>query len=274
MTKRRVETPRTNDPPIRKSLGQHFLGDPRILSRIADALAPGPTETVVEIGPGHGALTDELIRRAGRVVTIELDRALAGLLRERYAAESRVTVIEDDVLRVDLAQVVATDYALVGNVPYYITSPILFRSLEPPRPSRAVFLVQREVAERLTATPGTKAYGALTVNVQAVATAEVLFGVPAGAFRPPPRVESAAVRLSPRPDPVIPPVHEAQYRSFVQAAFGLRRKQMRRVLRTLLNVDAPHAEAILHAADIRPDVRPETLTPTQFALLVLHLAAH
>ncbi len=247
------------------------MSDPAILSRIADALAPGPNETVVEIGPGRGALTDQLLRRAGRVIAVELDRALAALLRERYAGEPRVTIVEADVLRADLGHLAGGEYALVGNVPYYITTPILFRSLQPPRPSRAVFLVQREVADRLAAPPGSKQYGALTVNLQAVARAEVLFGVSAGAFHPPPRVDSAVIRIRPRADPVIPPAQEERYRAFVQAAFGLRRKQMRRVLRTVAGVDAARADELLRAAGIQPDARPENLTPTQFATLVLAL---
>lgn len=273
MTVGRSNRPYADQPPIRKSLGQHFLSDPRILTRIAEALAPDPTETVVEIGPGRGALTDELIRRARRVIAIELDRALAARLRERYAGDARVSVIEEDVLRVDMESVTGGEYALVGNVPYYITTPIIFRSLEPPRASRAVFLLQREVADRLTAPPGGREYGALSVNVQAVATAEVLFGVPAGAFHPPPKVESAVVRLTPRVDPVIPVEAEDRFRAFVQAAFGLRRKQMRRVLRTILQVDASEADGLLRAAEIPADVRPETLSPAQFARLVQAVGA-
>jgi 16S rRNA (adenine1518-N6/adenine1519-N6)-dimethyltransferase len=157
---------------------------------------------------------------------------------------------------------------LVGNVPYYITTPILFHALVPPRATRSVYLVQREVADRLSASPGTKEYGALTVNVAAVARAETLFRVPAGAFSPPPKVESAVVRITPLTTPLVAPDEERALRTLVQNAFGMRRKQMRRVVRSLYALDAERAEAVLAAAGIDPEVRPETLTPAQFVGLL------
>ena len=255
-------------PPVRKSLGQHFLSDPRILARIADALALAPDETVVEIGPGRGALTEQLLARAGRVIAIEVDRMLAARLRERYAGEPRLDIVERDVLETNLGVLAGDDFALVGNVPYYITTPILFHALHPPRPTRAVYLVQKEVADRLSASPGTKAYGALTVNVRALAAAETLFRVAPGAFSPPPSVDSAVVRITPRAQPAIAPDEEERFRVFVQQAFGMRRKQMRRVVRSLLSVPAQRADELLAAAGIDPEARPETLTPEQFAALL------
>jgi 16S rRNA (adenine1518-N6/adenine1519-N6)-dimethyltransferase len=260
-------------PPTRKSLGQHFLSDPRILARIADALELTASETVVEVGPGRGALTERLLERAGRVVAIEVDRALAALLRERWRDEPRLTIAEGDVLETDMATLVEGDYALVGNIPYYITTPILFRALEPPRPTRAVFLVQREVAERMSAAPGSGEYGALSVNLQALARVELLFRVGAGAFHPPPKVESAVVKVTPRADAVIEPALERRFRELVIAAFGLRRKQMRRVVRTILDLDATAADALLAAAAIEPEARPETLAPADFARLTRAIAA-
>lgn len=255
-------------PPARKSLGQHFLSDPRILARIADALALRDDETVIEIGPGRGGLTAQLLARAGRVIAIEIDRALAAGLRERYAGEPRLEVVERDVLETHFGDLAHGDFALVGNVPYYITTPILFQALRPPRPSRAVYLVQREVAERLSASSGTKAYGALTVNVAALATAETLFRVPPGAFSPPPSVDSAVVRITPLAAPVIAPDEEERFRVFVQQSFGMRRKQMRRVVRSLLSVPATRADELLASAGVEPEARPETLTPVQFAALL------
>jgi len=255
-------------PPPLKRLGQHFLSDPRILGRIVDALAPGSAETVVEIGPGRGALTERLRERAGRVVAIELDRALAHVLRERYADDDRVTIVQGDALRTSLGDVAGEDYALIGNIPYYITTPLLFHALEPPRPSRAVFVVQREVAERLAATPDDGAYGALSVNVQAVATVETLFVIPAGAFQPAPSVESAAVRLTPRETPLVAPPMEDEFRRFVQGAFGLRRKQIRRVIRTLSGLDVATTTRLLDAAGVSGETRPERLTPEQFLALL------
>ena len=251
-------------PRARKRLGQHFLTDPRILGRIADALQLTGTETVVEIGPGRGALTEQLLQRAARVVAIEVDRELVPLLRSKFAGAS-LTVVQADVLDVSLHDVAQGDFVLAGNVPYYITTPILFQALQRPRALRAVYLVQREVAERAIAPAGAEEYGALSANVQAVATPELLFRVPAGAFQPAPSVESAVLRVTPRADPVIAADEEEPYRTFVQGAFGFRRKQMRRVLRTLANIDAERAEIALRAAGVDPDARPETLSAEQLA---------
>jgi 16S rRNA (adenine1518-N6/adenine1519-N6)-dimethyltransferase len=259
-------------PRARKRLGQHFLVDRTALQRIADALAPTANDVVVEIGPGRGALTDLLAARAKRVVAIELDRDLVPYLRDRYAAAGNVEVIEQDVLHVKLADVAGPEFLLAGNVPYYITTPILFHALEAPRPTRAVYLVQREVAERIVASPGSRTYGALSVNVQAVAHAELVARVSPGAFRPPPSVESAVIRLTPRPDPAVTDAEEEAFRSLVQECFGLRRKQMRRVIRTIARLDADAADRILASAGIDPESRPETLSPADFArvLRALH----
>jgi 16S rRNA (adenine1518-N6/adenine1519-N6)-dimethyltransferase len=264
----RSRRPPRAHPPVRKSLGQHFLSDPRILGRIADALELNGSETVVEIGPGRGALTDILVARAARVIAIELDRALAEALHERYAASENVSIVEADVLEVDLAALVEGPYMLIGNVPYYITTPILFKALEPPAPQRAVYLVQKEVADRLAAAPGSDEYGALSVNVQAVATVRRLFRVPAGAFVPPPKVDSAVIRITPRTDPLITPAEQGAMKELVQRAFGMRRKQMRRVVRELFELDAEAAEALLARCGIDPVARPETLGPEQFAKLM------
>ena len=255
-------------PPVRKSLGQHFLSDPRILARIVDALGPSGDETVVEIGPGRGALTEQLLERAGRVIAIEIDRMLAARLRERHAGNPRLDVVERDVLETNLGVLAGDEFALVGNVPYYLPTPILFHARHPPRPTRAVYLVQKEVADRLSASPGTKAYGALTVNVSALASAETLFRVPPGAFSPPPSVDSAVVRITPRGTPVVAPHEEEGFRVLVQQAFGMRRKQMRRVVRALFSLSAARAEELLAAAGIEAEVRPETLTAEQFARLL------
>jgi len=255
-------------PPARKRLGQHFLTDRAALTRIADALAPVPGETIVEIGPGRGALTDLLADRSERVVAVEVDALLIPILRARYAARPHVQIVEGDVLDVTLASLVEGPWALVGNVPYYITTPILFRALAAPRPSRMVFLVQREVAERIAAPPGADAYGALSVNVQALAIPELVARVAAGSFSPRPAVDSAILRLVPRNDPVVSPNEEARFGRLVQAAFGQRRKQMRRVVRELFGVGAAEAERALAACAITFEARPETLAPGDFARLL------
>jgi 16S rRNA (adenine1518-N6/adenine1519-N6)-dimethyltransferase len=258
----------TRLPPIRKSLGQHFLNDRRILERIADALELAGTETVVEIGPGRGSLTEILAPRAGKLIAIEYDRALAEILRKRYADRPSVEIVEADVLTVNLGDVAGEHYSLVGNVPYYITTPILFHALARPRARRSVFLVQREVAERIVAEPGSKEYGALSVNVQAVARAKYLFRVAPGSFQPPPKVESAVIRIEPRADPAIAEGDEEKFRRFVIDAFGMRRKQMRRILRSLWNQTAEDAEDALVSVGIDPSARPESLTPEQLAGLL------
>ncbi|HEX3865436.1 MAG TPA: 16S rRNA (adenine(1518)-N(6)/adenine(1519)-N(6))-dimethyltransferase RsmA [Gemmatimonadaceae bacterium] len=261
-------------PPVRKSLGQHFLDDRRILERIVDALELSGRETVVEVGPGRGSLTALLASKAKRLVAIEYDRALAARLRERFAESPSVTIIESDVLSVSLADAAGTDqYRVIGNVPYYITTPILFHALERPRAERAVYLVQREVAQRIVAVADSDAYGALSVNVQSVARAEILFRVGPGSFQPPPKVESAVIRIEPRSDPVIEAAEERAFRRFVIDAFGLRRKQMRRILRTIAGLSIEQADVALEASRIDPTARPETLTAAEFATLLRAVAA-
>lgn len=255
-------------PPIRKNLGQHFLNDKRILQRIVDALELRGDETVIEIGPGRGSLTELLVLAAKKLVLIEYDRMLAARLREKYASAPSVTVIEADVLTVELGEAAGGPFVLVGNVPYYITTPILFHALQPPRPERAVYLVQREVADRIVADPGSADYGALSVNVQGFAHPRKLFRVAPGSFEPPPKVESAVIRIDPRNDPVVDASREERFRRLVQDAFSMRRKQMRRVVRSVLNLDVESADALLQRAGIDPMARPETLSPELFASLL------
>jgi 16S rRNA (adenine1518-N6/adenine1519-N6)-dimethyltransferase len=254
-------------PPVRKSLGQHFLSDGKVLSAIVDAVQIEPSDVVVEIGPGRGALTDLLVEKAGRLIAIEYDRALAAHLRERYAGRKNIEIVQADVLTVSLGDIAGDKFKLVGNVPYYITTPILFHALERPRSELAVYLVQREVADRLAAQPGGGEFGALTVNVGVVANVEMLFTVPAGAFRPPPKVESAVVRVTPKPSPLILPEDEAGFRSFVQSVFSMRRKQMQRILRSVAKLSPEAADQCLEEVGAAPSARPETLTVEQFARL-------
>jgi 16S rRNA (adenine1518-N6/adenine1519-N6)-dimethyltransferase len=270
----RSRLPVTHRP--RKRFGQHFLTDPRILGRIADSVGIQPGDTVVEIGPGRGALTTELLKRVGptgRLVAIEVDRDLAAMLRIQYADHRAFTVVEGDILATDLTVQVKRPFLLAGNIPYNITTPILFRALEPPRAERMVFLVQLEVAERLVAKAGTKEYGALTVNAQALADIEIVFTVPAGAFKPPPKVESAVIRLVPRESPDVAPGQEPRYRTLVQGLFSNRRKQMLRALRSVRGLDAHNAGLALERAGITPTDRPEVLAPADFARLLSALGA-
>jgi 16S rRNA (adenine1518-N6/adenine1519-N6)-dimethyltransferase len=257
---------RGRHPPALKKFGQHFLSDEKILTSIVDALAPTSADTVVEIGPGRGSLTDILAERSGRLLAVEIDRALAKALRERYSGRPNVEIVEADFLDADLSTA-GEDYLLIGNVPYNITTPIVFRALEPPIPRRSVFLVQLEVAERMAASEDTESYGALSVNVAAVANVEQVLTVPAGAFRPPPKVESAVVRITPRARPLVAIESLPAFRTFVQAAFGLRRKQMQRVLRTARGLSPERASDLLERAGIDAAARPEVISPEKFALL-------
>jgi len=258
---------RGRQPPALKKFGQHFLTDEKILTAIVDALAPTSADTVVEIGPGRGSLTDILAERSGRLVAVEIDRALSEQLRERYKDRPNIQIVEGDFLEADLHAEAGEDFLLIGNVPYNITTPIVFRALEAPIPRRSVFLVQREVAERMAAREDTESYGALSVNVAAVANVEQVLTVPASAFRPPPKVESAVVRLTPRVKPLVAVESLPAFRAFVQAAFGLRRKQMQRVLRTARALSANAASDVLARAGIDPAARPEVLSPEKFAVL-------
>ncbi|HEX2251280.1 MAG TPA: 16S rRNA (adenine(1518)-N(6)/adenine(1519)-N(6))-dimethyltransferase RsmA, partial [Gemmatimonadales bacterium] len=189
-------------PRAKRRLGQHFLADPRILARIVDALDVRPQDTVVEIGPGRGGLTAELVKRTGNVIAIEKDRDLVGPLQERFPS---IEIVAADALETDWRALAGGPYLLAGNIPYNITSPLLDKALTPPLPSRIVFLVQKEVADRVTAAPGTSAYGALTIGVQAVASAERVFTVAAGAFQPRPKIDSAVLRLEPLDQPLVTP---------------------------------------------------------------------
>jgi 16S rRNA (adenine1518-N6/adenine1519-N6)-dimethyltransferase len=255
------------NPPTLKKYGQHFLSDQRILLGIVDALAPAGSDTVVEVGPGRGSLTDILIERSGRVIGVEIDRALAQQLREKYQSKANVEIVQADVLETDLHALAGADFLLIGNVPYYITTPIVFKTLEPPIPRRAVFLVQREVAERMAAAADTEAYGALSVNVAVVANTEQVMSVPRDAFRPPPKVDSTVIRLTPRDHALIEEKALPAFRTFVQAAFGLRRKQMQRVLRTVRGISPEEAAATLANAGVDATARPEVLTPEDFVRL-------
>ncbi|MBI3210316.1 MAG: ribosomal RNA small subunit methyltransferase A [Candidatus Solibacter usitatus] len=204
-----------------RRLGQHFLTKGAFLERIAKAACGGGEPFVIEIGPGRGALTSHLIPHTQRLLAIELDSQLAAGLRSRFPA---VEVVEADVLSVDLAQ--WGPAVIAGNLPYYICSPILDRTLALGSLLRAaVFLVQHEVAQRLVAKPGTRDYGYLTVRTQLRAEVELLFAVPASAFHPPPKVESAVVRLKPSDVPLVRDVEG--FLKFAAMCFHMKRKNLR-----------------------------------------------
>ena len=215
----------------RQKLGQHFLIRESILNRIAIAASPQTEDLIIEIGPGRGALTRKLLERARRVIAIELDPFLAAHLRARFAGEERLEVIEADVLRTDLTRWGPAPIA--GNLPYYITSPILEQVLHA-CPPRAAFLVQKEVADRLCAKPGSRDYGYLTVRTAFSANARKLFEVPPAAFHPPPQVDSAVVLLEPHPPPAGIGDSDAFLR-FLALCFRHKRKTLRNNLVDIYN---------------------------------------
>jgi 16S rRNA (adenine1518-N6/adenine1519-N6)-dimethyltransferase len=251
-------------PRAKRRLAQHFLSDPRILQRIADALEATAQDTVLEIGPGPGGLTAALADRAGRVVAIEKDADLVPGLRARFPM---VTLVEGDALELDWHSLGGPGALVTGNIPYNITSPLIDKALAPPRPPRIVFLVQKEVADRVTAAAGESAYGALSVGVQAVARAERLFVVPAGAFHPRPKVDSAVLRLTPFHPALVTDAELPAFRRTTVGLFGFRRKQLGRGLRELTGWAPDRVAEVLSRTEIDPAARPETLAPPVFVRL-------
>jgi len=253
----------------RKRFGQHFLHDRGVIRRILDALGPAPGETIVEIGPGLGALTRPLLERIPHLHVVELDRDLAARLRAEFPPE-RLTVHEVDALKFDFCTLATSGSRLriVGNLPYNISTPLLFHLLD----HRTciidmLFMLQKEVVDRMAARPDTPDYGRLTVMLQASLAVRKLFDVKPGAFSPPPKVESSVVHLAPHAMPPAAIRDPAIFARVVQAAFAHRRKTLRNNLRGLLTADR------LQSLGIDPQRRAETLTLTEFATLSDALSA-
>ncbi len=259
----------------KRSLSQNFLVDPNLRRKLVEALGAGPDDTVLEIGPGHGELSERMVGEVARLVLVEKDDRLVELLMERWGTRDDVCIVHADALKVDLAELVAGSSALrvISNVPYSITSPLLFRFLEfRPLPSRLVVLVQEEVGRRIVADPGTREYGALSVGVRARAEARLAFRVGRRAFRPVPAVDSVAVVIEPAAD--CPEEHELKaLRDLTRAAFSRRRKQIRTILRDApeYGLSAAAAEAVLARVGADPTARPETFDPELFLRLAEQL---
>ena len=247
----------------RKRFGQHFLHDQGILRRIVEAIAPKPDDRIVEIGPGEGALTLPLLRAAGHMTAIELDRDLIEWLAARARGIGDLNIISADVLTVDLGKLAGDSRLRVaGNLPYNISTPILFHCLDHAASIRDMhFMLQKEVVDRMAAPPGSKTYGRLSVMLQLRCTVEPLFKVPPGAFRPPPKVDSAIVRLTPLPAHLLPDADGRLIERLVRAAFGQRRKTLSNALR-----DVATAKQI-DTAGIDPRARAEQLAPSAFVAL-------
>ena len=264
---------------LKKSLGQNLLIDSTHLARIADAADLETTDTVLEIGPGLGALTHYLAERAGRVIAVELDQRLMPVLRAEFADRPHVSFVHGDILELNPAEFfrmlrpdqpgtasAAEPYKVVGNLPYYITSAVLRHVLESlPPPTLAVLLVQQEVAQRMVAQCG--AMSLLAVSVQFYARPRALHKIPAGAFLPRPKVDSRVVRLDVRAKPAVPDVEPARFFQIVRAGFSQRRKQLRNSLSAGLSCTKEQADHWLTSSGIEPRRRAETLSLQEWGML-------
>lgn len=246
----------------RKRFGQNFLHDPGVIARIVAAIAPRAGDHLVEIGPGQGALTFPLLERVGALTAIELDRDLAAWLRTEAPRHGDLTLIEADALTVDFSAFERQPLRLIGNLPYNISTPLLFHALTHANAIADMhFMLQREVVERMAAPAGNKTFGRLSVMLQARCTVESLLHVPGGAFRPAPKVESAVVRLVPRPPSDIADIDFAALDRVVRAGFAQRRKTLHNALSGVVD------DAQLRALGIDPSARAETLpVPAWLAL--------
>ena len=247
----------------KKSLSQNFLRDPVILGRIVDVAGVGPHDTVLEIGPGPGTLTRVLLERAGRVVAVEFDRELARRLASEMAGTPNLSLYEGDFMKFPLDNIEGP-FKVVANIPYHITTPIIFRLLEERQRLISMTLtVQKELADRAAAPPGTKTYGVLSVMLQYHGMVRRAFVIPAGAFRPAPKVDSACLHLEVTPEPTVDVPDPAAFREMVKAAFSQRRKTILNSLRKLY----PSAADALSEAGIDTMRRPETLSLEEFAAI-------
>lgn len=248
----------------RKRFGQNFLHDAGIIQNIINAIAPTPGKRIVEIGPGLGALTKHLLQQAGALDVVELDRDLIPYLETEFSALGQLRIHNTDALKFDFCALAKTDEKLhiVGNLPYNISTPLLFHLLDQRHCIQDMyFMLQNEVVNRLAATPGGKAYGRLSVMVQFHCKVDKLFMVPPGAFNPPPKVDSAIVRLVPYERPPVDVNDVDALRKVVMQAFTQRRKTLRNNLKTLLDADA------IQDCGIEPGRRAETLSLNEFAAL-------
>ncbi len=255
-----------------RALGQHFLRDRSVVDRIVELVAPTARDLVVEIGPGRGALTETLAARAGRLLTLEIDRELAAALQARFASASHVEVRQADARQFDYRTLRAPDpggrVLVVGNLPYSVSKPILAALVETgPAIDEMALMLQQEVALRVAAAPGGKTYGALSVLTQVSARVRLAFSVPPGAFSPPPQVDSAVLHLVPYRTPPVSVADPARFAAVVHAAFSQRRKSLANALAAGLGLGTPRARQLLEAAGIDPGRRAETLSLAEFARL-------
>jgi len=252
----------------KKSLGQNFLTDPLILSRIAKEAEITRADTVLEIGPGPGTLTQYLLDKAGEVIAIELDDRMVDLLREKKGSLPNLTILHKDILEVDLDELLGEkEYIAVANVPYYITSAI-FRHLlaAKNKPSRIIFTIQKEVAERICELGGERSL--LSLSIQVYGAPRILFGIPASSFKPAPKVDSAVLRVDLYDQPLVPEQDIKEFFKLTKAGFSQKRKTLKNSLSATLVRPGVEIEAILRAAAIDPIRRAETLTIDEWRTLI------
>lgn len=258
---------RANGLTLKKSLGQNFLSDPSILERIVHAAEIPPDHAVLEVGPGLGSLTRYLACAARRVVAVELDESLLTPLEQVLAGFSNVEIVHGDILEVDPAQLIQEDsYLVVANIPYYITSNLIRHLLEARiKPRRLLLTIQREVAERITASAGDMSL--LALSVQVYGTPKIALRIPAGAFYPPPKVDSSAVRVDLFEQPIIPPENLGILFHLAKAGFGQKRKTLRNSISAGLRWSGDRTAALLQAVGIDPQRRAETLSVAEWGWL-------
>ena len=252
-----------------KRLGQNFLTDKNIIDKIVDSLDPKDSDVVVEIGPGAGALTKALAERAGKIKSVEIDSKLLPLLNEVLMHHDNVEIINQDFMKTDLGKITnSMSFKLIGNLPYYITTPIIMKVLEQgPIPQSMVFMIQKEVAQRLASKPGTKDYGAITVAVNYYCTVEYLFTVSKEVFIPKPKVDSAVIRLKPHDEPPVKVLDENIFFSLIKAGFGQRRKTLSNSLKQIGSLTPTDVKRALRDSEIDPARRAETLEIWEFGRL-------
>lgn len=245
----------------RKRFGQHFLTDKNFINKIINAIAPG-NETILEIGPGTGALTTPLVNRTGSLHVLEFDRDLARYLSEIYNNHGQLHIYCEDALKFDLRRVSGESIKVVGNLPYNISTPLLFHLLDQIElVSEMIFMLQEEVIDRMCAVSGSKTFGRLSVMVQSLCKVTKLFRVPPGAFTPPPKVNSGVVRLIPLAQPAAHVVDHTLFSEIVRESFNQRRKTLRNALKNFLTGDQ------IEALGINPQLRAENLQVADFAKL-------
>ncbi len=247
----------------RKRFGQHFLHDRNVIDRILRVIDPQPGQNLLEIGPGQGALTYPLLQRCDRLIAIELDRDLVPILEQHAAGLGQLEVINADILKFELESIASHEkFRLVGNLPYNISTPLMFHLLESSRLIEDMhFMVQKEVAQRIVASAGDASYGRLSVMLQFHCNCQYLFDVAPGCFKPPPKVDSAVIRLIPRENPAQNIDDYARFSSIVQTAFSQRRKTISNSLKSILDRET------IKACGIDPGLRAENLDIADFAKL-------